>query len=261
MLAIDKLIAIAREEIGYLEKRSNAYLYNKTANAGSANITKYWAEIKPDFQGEPWCACFVTWCYVKAFGKSYTKSLLKHYPFTHVPTIAGLFTKYSSPKVGDIVCFYKNGKFAHTGIVTSVNGDKFTSIEGNTSGGSTIIENGGGVCEKSYYNSKLPGTKFLRPNYSEVEKEEEKLLEEYLKQIEALKKEINALNTKIENLENYAGIKYAWVDDNMPEFARPTISKLLEKGVLKGSGPNGELNLSYDDLRFYVVLDRMGLFN
>ena len=47
MSAIDKLIQIAENEVGYLEKRSNSQLYNKTANAGSGNYTKYWAEIKP----------------------------------------------------------------------------------------------------------------------------------------------------------------------------------------------------------------------
>ena len=56
MTAIDKLIAIASDEVGYLEKRSNASLYDKTANAGSGNYTKYWAEIKPDYQGQPWCS-------------------------------------------------------------------------------------------------------------------------------------------------------------------------------------------------------------
>ena len=56
--------------------------------------------------------------------------------------------------------------FAHTGFVIAVDGDKFTTIEGNTSGASTIVPNGGGVCQKTYYNSKLPGTKFCRPDYS-----------------------------------------------------------------------------------------------
>ena len=69
------------------------------------------------------------------------------------------------------------------------------------------------------------------------------------------------LNTKIDKLNDYAGIKYAWVDDNMPEWARPTINKLMQKGILKGSGKNGELDLSYDDLRLLVILDRPGLFD
>ena len=70
---------------------------------------------------------------------------------------------------GDIVCFYRNGEFVHTGIVTSVSGDRFETVEGNTSGGSSVISNGGGVCKKSYYNSKLPGTKFVRPSYESAE--------------------------------------------------------------------------------------------
>jgi len=77
-----------------------------------------------------------------------------------------LFTLNANPQVGDIVIFYKNGTFAHTGLVIGVNGDKFSTIEGNTSGASGVVANGGGVCQKDYYNSKLPGTKFCRPAYS-----------------------------------------------------------------------------------------------
>lgn len=141
-------------------------LYDKTAGASDGNVTKYWEEIKPEWQGQPWCAIFVTWVFTKAFGKDRAKQLLRHYPYTYCPTMAGLFTLYSNPKVGDIVLFKKNGVFAHTGIVIGVNGDQFTTIEGNTSGASAIIDNGGGVCQKTYYNSKLPGTKFCRPDYS-----------------------------------------------------------------------------------------------
>ena len=168
MSAIDKLIQIANAEVGYLEKSSNSQLDSKTANAGTANYTKYWRDIKPEYQGQPWCACFVTWCFVNAFGKNNAQKLLKHYPYVYCPTMANLFTLNANPKVGDIVIFKHNGTFTHTGIVTSVNGDYFTTIEGNTNGGSTIIANGGGVCRKSYYNSNLPGTKFCTPDYSIV---------------------------------------------------------------------------------------------
>ena len=141
-------------------------LYDKTAGASDGNVTKYWEEIKPEWQGQPWCAIFITWIFTKAFGKERAKQLLKHYPYTYCPTMAKLFTLYSNPKVGDIVLFKRNGVFAHTGLVIAVNGDQFTTIEGNTSGASGIIPNGGGVCQKTYYNSNLPGTKFCRPDYS-----------------------------------------------------------------------------------------------
>lgn len=163
--AINAVINVARGEIGYLEKKSNSQLDNKTANAGSGNYTKYWRDLWPQLQAQAWCAIFVTWCFVQVFGIDATKVLLKHYPYTYCPTLGSLFTKYANPEVGDIVIFYRNGTFAHTGIVTYVNGDYFETIEGNTSGASGIIENGGGVCAKSYYNSQLPGTKFCRVDW------------------------------------------------------------------------------------------------
>ena len=162
---VEKIIEVAKGELGYLEKKSNSQLDSKTGNAGYNNYVKYWS-VKPEWNGAYWCAAFVCWVFTEALGKERAKQLLKHYPYVYCPTLAGLFTKYSNPKVGDIVIFWKNGAFAHTGIVIAVDGDKFTTIEGNTSGASTIVDNGGGVCQKTYYNSKLPGTKFCRPNYS-----------------------------------------------------------------------------------------------
>ena len=166
--AIKALIKIAEAEIGYLEKKSNSQLDSKTANAGSANYTKYWRDVYPSYQAQPWCAAFVSWCFEKAFGLETAKKLLKHWPYTYCPTLGDLFTKNANPKVGDIVIFYRGGEFAHTGIVTAVSGDRFETIEGNTSGASGIVDNGGGVCRKSYYNSNLPGTKFCTPDYSIV---------------------------------------------------------------------------------------------
>lgn len=164
----EKVILIAKNEIGYLEKKSNSQLDDKTANAGSGNYTKYWRDIKPDYQGQPWCAAFVSWCFMKAFGLKTAKKLLKHWPYVYCPTLGALFTRNANPKVGDIVIFYHNGTFTHTGLVTAVIGDRFYTIEGNTSGASGIIANGGGVCAKSYLNSQMPGTKFCTPSYSIV---------------------------------------------------------------------------------------------
>lgn len=169
--AIDALIATAQAEIGYMEKKSNAQLDNKTANVGDGNYTKYWRDLKPSWNGSAWCAVWVSWCMYKTFGLETAKKLLKHendFPYVYCPTLGARFTKYANPQRGDIVIFYRNGTFAHTGIVTKVEGDKFYTIEGNTNNGSTIIANGGSVCSKSYNNSNLPGTKFCRPDYSIV---------------------------------------------------------------------------------------------
>ena len=166
--AINVVLGIAEEEIGYLEKKNNSQLDSKTGNAGSANYTKYWRDIKPSYQGQPWCAAFVSWCFMKAFGLEKAKKLLKHWPYVYCPTLGNLFTRNANPKIGDIVIFYHNGTFTHTGLVTAVIGDRFYTIEGNTSGASGIIANGGGVCAKSYLNSQMPGTKFCTPDYSIV---------------------------------------------------------------------------------------------
>ena len=166
--AINKLIMIAKNEIGYLENKNNSQLDSKTANAGSNNYTKYWRDIKPSYQGQPWCAAFVSWCFMKAFGQEKAEKLLKHWPYVYCPTLGNLFTRNANPKIGDIVIFYHNGTFTHTGIVTAVIGDRFYTIEGNTSGAFGIIANGGGVCAKSYFNSQMPGTKFCTPDWNIV---------------------------------------------------------------------------------------------
>lgn len=166
--AIQAAVKIAKTEIGYLEKKSNANLDSKTANAGTANYTKYWRDADPANQASPWCACFISWVFMKAFGKATATKLLKHWPYIYVPTLAGLFTNYASPKVGDIFMYHNGSEFSHTGLVISVSGDKFVTIEGNTNDGSGVVAEGIGVYQKTRYNSQLPGSKFARPNYSIV---------------------------------------------------------------------------------------------
>lgn len=274
MTAIEKVIRVAENEVGYLEKASNSQLDSKTANAGTANYTKYWRDIKPDYQGQPWCACFVTWCFVNAFGVSNALKLLKHYPYVYCPTMASLFTLNSNPKVGDIVIFKHNGEFTHTGIVTVVDGDYFETVEGNTSGGSTIIANGGGVCKKSYYNSNLPGTKFCTPEWSIVSNESEGLT---VTQYEELKdlitkqgtiiaqlKAENAVlkdeNVKIMNVLESTFV-FDYVDENMPDWAKPAVLAAVKSGAIQGKDESGRLGLSYKDLRQIVREYRQGIYD
>jgi len=72
-------------------------------------------------------------------------------------------------------------------------------------------------------------------------------------QYEELKKLIEKLNKDLDGSK----IKYAYVDKNMPDWARPTIGKMVDKGYLKGD-ENGKLNLSDNDLKIYVAFDRAG---
>ena len=53
-------------------------------------------------------------------------------------------------------------------------------------------------------------------------------------------------------------VRYKYYDD-MPDWAKPTVSKLVKKGYLKGEG-GGVLNLTEDTLKVLVVNDRAGCY-
>lgn len=176
---VDKVIDIALNEVGYLEKKSNSKLYNKTANAGSKNYTKYGKEMHDiypsvmDFPA-PYCDAFVDWCFYMAYGKSNAKGLLNGDFNDYTPASAQLYKNKkawhtSNPKIGDQIFFKNSSRIYHTGLVYKVDSSYVYTIEGNTSGASGVIANGGGVCKKKYSlkYSKIAG--YGRPKYDVVE--------------------------------------------------------------------------------------------
>ena len=52
---------------------------------------------------------------------------------------------------------------------------------------------------------------------------------------------------------------YNYIDENMPQWARETVQKLVDKGYLKGN-EKGELGLNDTMLKIFVVNDRAGLY-
>jgi len=163
MKAVERLIATAEAELGYLEKKSNKDLDSKTANAGSANYTKYNRDLK-NWTGvgslsAQWCQAFVDWLFITAFGVDVAKKLLGKFT-NYTPTGSDAFKKRNAyikrgkgkPKRGDVIYFYSSAKrrIGHVGIVYKVDSSKVYTIEGNTSGASSLVTNGGGVKKKSY---------------------------------------------------------------------------------------------------------------
>ena len=140
-----QVITLAAKYIGYKEKASNKDLYSFEGNAGKGNYTMFQEELaKAGFwnnnkQGYEWCTSFVAWCFWRLCGNVEAKQILcltgdygascvswaKYYAAQ-----ARLFTK---PQVGDQ--FFqrdsRDGLPCHTGIVESVNGNTFVTIEGN----------------------------------------------------------------------------------------------------------------------------------
>ena len=169
---VQKVISIAKAEVGYLEKKSNSKLDDKTANAGTANYTKYWRDLASGMQGQPWCNCFIIWCFLKAYGKAAAKKLLCTDGgwCYYTPTSAGYFKAKrqwytSKPQVGDIIYFKNATRIHHVGLVYKVDSSKVYTIEGNTSAGSAVVANGGGVAQKSYSLSNTSIAGYGRPNY------------------------------------------------------------------------------------------------
>lgn len=79
-----------------------------------------------------------------------------------------------------------------------------------------------------------------------------------MSQYDELKQMIQNIGARVDNLAN--PMIYNYIDDNMPEWARPTVTKLVTRGHLKGD-ENGKLNLSMDMLRMLVINDRAGMYD
>lgn len=146
----DAVIKVAIGEIGYHEKKSNNQLDEKTANAGSANYTKYAWDFDQKFpnwyngkkNGYAWCDAFVDWCFLTAFGYEEALRLLCQpeksagagctYSLSYYRQKGQFHTK--DPKPGDQIFFGKSvSNVSHTGIVEKVDACKVYTIEGNTS--------------------------------------------------------------------------------------------------------------------------------
>ena len=179
------VLAIAAAEIGYHEKKSNSQLDNPTANAGSANYTKYARDFDEKYpkwyngkkKGFAWCDMFVDWCMLTAFGYADALRLL-----CQPERSAGAGCTYSlmyyekqsryhakDPKPGDQIFFstaHSKSNVSHTGLVEKVDGSKVYTIEGNTSNGNTGSQsNGDGVYRRKRKLSLVLGA--YRPKYTD----------------------------------------------------------------------------------------------
>lgn len=173
---VSKVLAVAVAEIGYKEKASNSQLDDKTANAGSANYTKYARDFDKKYpnwyngkkNGFAWCDMFVDWCFLTAYGYENALRLLCQpeksagagctYSLRYFKKKGQFHT--SGPKPGDQIFFGTSlDNATHTGIVEKVTSSKVHTIEGNTSNQ---------VARRSYAlsNSRILG--YGRPAYDAV---------------------------------------------------------------------------------------------
>lgn len=161
------------------------YIGVKEGTAQHKHIVDEYNKIKPLPNGyrmtysDAWCACFVSYVLYKcgAVNAPYSASAndmrakaIKHHQY-----------RRTSPKVNDIVFYdWKNdGHIDHVGIVSKINGDILTVIEGNKSDavGSRIIDkNSRNIAGYATVPQKTPKTK-----KTEKEKELESIAKDVIK--------------------------------------------------------------------------------
>ena len=142
------VVRIARNEIGYHEKRTNANLDMKTApNDGGGNYTKYARDLDAisyfngKKQGYDWCAVHYCWLIEQTLGDGMSARSALYQPNAKYNCGAGCTPQaqyyrennafYTAPKVGDQIFYGKTGDEAHTGLVIEVSDGSVYTIEGN----------------------------------------------------------------------------------------------------------------------------------
>lgn len=187
-----KLLNTAKGEIGYYTtgdgnkgtlKSKYAEYIDKNFYFGSGNANNFYNGKK---NGYHWCAMFVDWCFLAAFGEDTARKITYHkdtmqcgagceFSARAYYTNGKFFT--SNPQPGDEIFFDWGGggkatsanscsRADHTGIVFSVDGDKIITIEGNTGDTSGHYS---AVAYKTHYVSSKTVMGFGRPNWDVVE--------------------------------------------------------------------------------------------
>lgn len=211
MSAITDLIEMSKSYIGYVEKKSNRYLDDFTANAGLENYTKFARDYKKytgiDVQGQPWCDVFVDMMFIYTFGVQNAKKMLGGFS-AYTPQSAQYFKNigryFKTPVIGDVIFFKNSERIYHTGIVYAVDAENVYTVEGNTSSGKGVVENGGCVAKKSYslnYN-KIDG--YGRPLWDIIPE----------------RKEVIEMANKVNDIKGH--------------YAEKHIEKLIECGIVNG---------------------------
>ena len=91
-----------------------------------------------------------------------------------------------------------------------------------------------------------------------LNKVREKMEGSTMAQYEELKGLLKGIEKRLDKLEGK--MIYNYIDKNMPDWARPTIQKLVDKKLLFGN-EKGELGITEEMLKIYVTNDRAGLYD
>lgn len=147
-LIADKVIAVAKSQIGYHEKATWDNLDDPTANPGDANYNKYSRDLaalhyyNSSKKGVMWCDIFVDWCFAQAYGADIGRRML-YQPLRSAGAgcsssrkyFADHHAMYDTPEPGDQVFFWSASDLSnvsHTGLVTKIDRSRIYTVEGNS---------------------------------------------------------------------------------------------------------------------------------
>jgi len=228
------LIATARDQVGYMGKKTNSQLDDPRANPGG-RFNKFARDLDAlagfyngKKNGYDWCDVFVDWCFVTTFGRELAQKLLCQ-PDRSLGAGTGYSLDYyrkkgrlfSSPQPADQIFFGDSGSTWHTGLVVKAAGGYVHTIEGNAGNPSAVR-----ACRYVIGGKNIKG--YGRPDWVLVPGEE----------------------MGDEDMTYYKTLA------EVPEWYKPAVRKAVNKGALNGTG--GGLNVSEDLCRTLTVLDRLG---
>lgn len=156
-----QVMQTAAAEIGYVESGGS--------DGRSGNITKFWADRYPEWQGQPWCGAFVDWCLAQRGADGYPIGRNGIFYTPAIVTAArskGVWRSDSTDslsqiKPGDLVLFDFNGSgnAQHVGFAEKYVGNGLVqTIEGNTSPTNVGSQNnGGGVYRRTRNTESIMG--------------------------------------------------------------------------------------------------------
>ena len=152
MTTRNQVLKLAASQLGYTEG---------TGYGGRSNYTKYWAKLKPEYQGQPWCAAYVNW----VLNELGVTDLLTGptYPF-YTPSMEqwakkeGRWKASKDCRPGDVLIFGSSAGATHTGFLEKQDGNYVITLEGNTSSGTGGSQtDGGGVYRRRRPRSWVRG--------------------------------------------------------------------------------------------------------
>ena len=182
---------------------------------------------------------------------------------------------------------YAKGRTAPGSVVTNARGSTFSSMhqwgiafdfyradgKGAYNDADGFFKKVGELGEKAglmwggRWKSPVDKPHFQLPDWGRTASELKKLYktpEKFMKTWEGTemtadeKKEFNLLKEKVEKIAQEKEKVYHYTSE-LPDWARPTIQKLLDKGIYSGAS-DSDLNLSETLMRTLVINDRAGIY-